>query len=60
MSSEGETDLTAADVLHKGLVMKTVLGHLKANRLEYAVFTLLLYSFGALDKASTYVTGMCV
>ena len=52
--------MTAADALHKGLVMKTIFGHLKANRIEYAVFTLLLYSIGALDKATTYVTGMCV
>lgn len=60
MSSESETDLTAADVLQKGLMMKTLLGHLKANRIEYAVFTLLLYSVGLLDKAWTYGTGMCV
>jgi hypothetical protein len=52
--------MNAADALHKGLVMKTIFGHLKANRIEYAVFTLLLYSIGALDKATTYVTGMCV
>jgi hypothetical protein len=52
--------LTAADVLQKGLMMKTLLGHLKANRIEYAVFTLLLYTVGALDSARTYVTGMCV
>lgn len=60
MSSESETDLTAADVLQKGLMMKTLIGHLKANRIEYAVFTLLLYSVGLLDKAWTYGTGMCV
>jgi hypothetical protein len=52
--------MTAADVLQKGLMMKTLLGHLKANRIEYAVFTLLLYSVGLLDKAWTYGTGMCV
>ncbi len=60
MNTESETDMTAAEVLHKGLVMKSMIGHLKANRIEYAVFTLLLYSIGALDKATTYVTGMCV
>jgi hypothetical protein len=60
VNPESETDMTVADVLHKGLVMKTIFGHLKANRIEYAVFTLLLYSIGALDKATTYVTGMCV
>ena len=60
MNTEGETDMTTADVLQKGLMMKTLLGHLKANRIEYAVFTLLLYSVGLLDKAWTYGTGMCV
>jgi hypothetical protein len=39
---------------------KTVLGHLKENRIEYAVFSLLLYSIGAIDKAITYGTGLCV
>lgn len=60
MSVQGETIGTAADVAMKANVLKTVLGHLKENRIEYAVFTLLLYSLGAIDKAITYGTGLCV
>lgn len=50
----------AVDAAQKGLMLKTVFGHLKENRIEYAVFTLLLYSLGAIDKAVTYGTGLCV
>lgn len=52
--------MTAADVAVKANVVKVVLGHLKENRIEYAIFTLLLYSLGAIDKAITYGTGLCV
>ena len=60
MSVQGETAQTIADAAIKANAMKTVIGHLKENRLEYAVFTMLLYSIGLLDKAWTYGTGMCV
>ena len=60
MSVQGETAQTIADAAIKANAMKTVMGHLKENRLEYAVFTMLLYSLGLLDKAWTYGTGMCV
>ena len=60
MSVQGETAQTIADAAIKANAMKTVIGHLKENRLEYAAFTMLLYSIGLLDKAWTYGTGMCV
>ena len=60
MSIQGETVGTAADVVIKANVLRNVACHLKENRIEYAVFTLLLYSLGAIDKAITYGTGMCV
>lgn len=60
MSVQGETIGAAADVAMKANVLKTVLGHLKENRIEYAVFTLLLYSLGAIDKAMTYGSGLCM
>ena len=60
MSVQGETIGTAADVALKANVLRNVACHLKQNRLEYAVFTMLLYSVGLLDKAWTYGTGMCV
>ena len=60
MSVQGETIGTAADVAIKANALRTVACHLKENRLEYAVFTMLLYSLGLLDKAWTYGTGMCL
>ena len=60
MSVQGETIGAAADVAVKANVLRNVGCHLKENRIEYAVFTLLLYSVGLLDKAWTYGTGMCV
>lgn len=55
-----ETAITAIETAQKGVVVKTVFGHLRENRIEYAVFTLLLYSLGLIDKALNYGTGLCV
>ena len=60
MSVQGETIGTAADAAIKANAVRTCVKHLKENRLEYAVFTMLLYSIGLLDKAWTYGTGMCL
>lgn len=60
MSVQGETVGAAADVVVKANVLRTVACHLKENRLEYAVFTMLLYTLDILDKAWTYGTGMCM
>jgi len=48
------------ELIPKANVGLTVLCHLKENRIEYAVFSLLLYSVGVIDKAITYGTGLCV
>lgn len=50
----------AAEAVQKGMMLRSVIGHLKENRIEYAVFTLLLYSIGAIDKAITYGAGICL
>ena len=55
-----DTAAASVDVAIKANVLRNVGCHLKENRIEYAVFTLLLYSLGAIDKAITYGTGMCV
>lgn len=60
MSNQGETIVTAADAAIKANALRNVACHLKENRLEYAVFTMLLYSLGLLEKAYTYGTGMCL
>lgn len=58
--TQADTAITAIETAQKGVVVKTVFGHLKENRLEYAVFTLLLYSLGLVEKAMNYGTGLCV
>ena len=61
MNTEGETEMgPAAEAAIKANAIRQCVGHLKENRIEYAVFTLLLYSVGLLDKAWTYGTGMCL
>ena len=60
MSVQGETIGTAADAAIKANVLRSVGCHLKENRLEYAVFTMLLYTLDIFDKAWTYGTGMCL
>lgn len=56
---EATTD-TALDTVRRAAVISSVVGHLKENRMEYAVFTLLAYSVGLIDKAMTYGQGICV
>lgn len=51
---------TAVEVARRGAAIAAVVNHLKENRIEYAVFTLLLYSVGLLDKAMTYGQSICV
>lgn len=46
--------------ISKANVAATVLSHLKENRIEYAVFSLLLYTVGIFDKAMAYGTGLCM
>ena len=55
-----DTAIASVDAAIKANVLRNVACHLKENRIEYAVFTLLLYSLGAIDKAITYGTGLCV
>lgn len=54
------TTTEVVDVARKGVVLQTIIGHLKENRIEYAVFTLLAYSVGLLDKVVTYGQDICV
>ena len=50
----------AADVAIKGLTVANCLNHIRNNRIEYLVISLLAYSIGALDKAITYGQSICV
>lgn len=50
----------ATDVAIKGLTVANCLNHIRNNRIEYLVISLLAYSIGALDKAITYGQSICV
>ena len=53
-------DQQVADAVHGGLTIASIINHLSKNRIEYAVFTLLAYSVGLMDKALTYGQSICV
>ena len=43
-----------------GLTVSSCINHIRNNRIEYLIVTMLMYSIGALDKAVAYGTSMCV
>jgi hypothetical protein len=51
---------TASEVARTSLTMASCIGHIKNNRIEYLIVSLLMYSIGALDKAIEYGTGICM
>jgi hypothetical protein len=51
---------TAMEAARRGAMIAAVVNHLSKNRIEYAVFTLLAYSIGLLDKAMSYGQSICV
>lgn len=51
---------TAVEVAKTGLTMSGCISHIRNNRIEYLIVSLLMYSVGALDKAIEYGTGICV
>ena len=59
MNTEGETEMNTGDAVIKGLTIANCLNHIRNNRIEYLVLSLLAYSVGALDKAIDYGTGIC-
>ena len=50
----------ATDAAMKGLTVASCLNHIRNNRIEYLVVSLIAYSIGALDKAITYGQSICV
>jgi hypothetical protein len=51
---------SATDVAKTGLTMASCLNHIRNNRVEYLIVSLLAYSIGALDKGIEYAQGICV
>jgi len=52
--------IPSADVVKTGLTLASFINHLSKNRIEYAVFTLLVYSLGLTDKVFAYGQNICV
>ena len=50
----------ATETVKTGLTIASCIGHIKNNRIEYLIVSLLMYSIGALDKAIEYGTGICM
>ena len=48
------------EVVKSGLTVASCIGHIKNNRIEYLIVSLLMYSIGALDKAIEYGTDICM
>ena len=55
-----QVEATAPEVVKTGLTVAGCISHIKNNRIEYLIVSLLMYSIGALDKAIEYGTGICV
>lgn len=48
------------DALKTGFTVASCVNHIRNNRVEYLIVSLLAYSVGALDKAITYGQSICV
>lgn len=53
-------EASAPDAAKTGVTVASCLNHIKNNRVEWLVLSLILYSIGALDKAIAYGSGMCL
>jgi hypothetical protein len=51
---------SATDVAKTGLTMANCINHIRNNRVEYLIVSLLAYSIGAFDKGIEYAQGICV
>lgn len=50
----------ATDAVKTGLTTASCLNHIRNNRIEYLLVSILAYSIGALDKGIEYATGICM
>ena len=53
-------DASATDAVKTGLTVANCLNHIRNNRIEYLMVTLLAYSVGALDKGIEYGASICM
>ena len=50
----------ATDVVKTGLTVASCVKHIRNNRIEYLILSLLAYSIGALDRGIEYAQGICM
>lgn len=50
----------AADAVKTGLTVANCINHIRNNRVEWLLVSLLAYSVGALDKGIEYGTSICM
>jgi hypothetical protein len=50
----------STDAVKTGLTVAGCLNHIRNNRIEWLLVSLLAYSVGALDKVTEYGAGICM
>ena len=55
-----QVEATAPEVVKTGLTVASCINHVRNNRIEYLIVSLLMYTVGALDKGIEYAAGICV
>ena len=55
-----QVEATAPEVVKTGLTMASCINHVRNNRIEYLIVSLLMYTVGALDKGIEYAAGICM
>ena len=55
-----QVEATAPEVVKTGLTVASCMNHIRNNRIEYLIVSLLMYTVGALDKGIEYATGICM
>ena len=55
-----QVEASAPEVAKTGLTMASCMNHVRNNRVEYLILSLLMYSVGALDKGIEYAAGICM
>lgn len=53
-------EASSSDVVKTGLTVASCINHIRNNRIEYLLASLLAYSVGALDKVTEYGASICM
>ena len=55
-----QVETNPTEVVKTGLTIASCMNHVRNNRIEYLIVTMLMYTIGALDKGIEYAQGICV